>query len=255
MSTNEGRVVLVTGAAGGVGRATAQKLLRQGARVAVIDSNEALLDQALADFGAGESQLVSVVGDICDGDVLSRFVDKAQRAFGGIDAVCNVAGILGPGPLEAATVESFDRIMHANCLSQLLLVQRALPALRESGHASIVNVASVGATAALPMMSIYCASKAAVLGLTRAMALELAPAIRCNAVCPGGIDSPMSQALLAALSEAEREALLPKLIGRQMIKRFAMPEEVANMITYLISDEASFMTGAILPVDGGHGAW
>ena len=116
-------------------------------------------------------------------------------------------------------------------------------------------MASIGALAALPMMSIYCASKAAVVGLTRAVAAELAPDIRCNVICPGGIDTPMSRTLLAGFSPAEREAVLPKLTGRQLMKRFAEPEEIAAAIIFLISDESSFLTGAVVPVDGGVTAW
>ena len=238
-----------------MGRATTELLLEQGARVGVIDSNGALLEKTVADLARHEPRLLALTGDICDEDTLSGFVQSTLAKFDGIDSVCNVAGVLGPGTLEQATRENFDRIMHVNCLSHLLLVREALGALRASGRGSIVNVASIGATSALPHMSIYCASKAAVLGLPRAMALELAPSVRCNAVCPGGVDTPMSQSLLGALSEEEREALIPRLIGRQLLKRFAMPQEVASLITYLVSDAASFMTGAVLPVDGGHGAW
>jgi NAD(P)-dependent dehydrogenase (short-subunit alcohol dehydrogenase family) len=116
-------------------------------------------------------------------------------------------------------------------------------------------VASIGALTALPMMSIYCASKAAVLGLTRAVASELAPHIRCNVICPGGIDTPMSRGFLAAFAPSERETLIPKLTGRQLLKRFATPNEIAAAIVFLVSDEASFLTGAVVPVDGGVTAW
>jgi NAD(P)-dependent dehydrogenase (short-subunit alcohol dehydrogenase family) len=252
---NQGKVVLVTGGAGGLGRATAELLLEQRAQVAIIDGNGPLLTKTAGEFGRYEARLMTHVGDICEEAVLDQFVERALSAFGRIDAVCNVAGILGPGPIENVARATFDRVMHVNCLSQLLLVQRALPALRASQRASIVNVASVGAAVALPHMSIYCASKAAVLGLTRAMAAELAPNIRCNAVCPGGIDTPMSQNLLASFGESERAEMIPKLTGRQLLKRFAAPAEVGNLITFLVSDASSFMTGAVLPIDGGHTAW
>jgi 3-oxoacyl-[acyl-carrier protein] reductase len=115
-------------------------------------------------------------------------------------------------------------------------------------------VASIGALVALPMMTVYCASKAAVLGLTRAVAAELAPAIRCNAVCPGGIDTPMARGLLASVPEDHRDDLLAKLTGRQLIKRFAQPEEIAQTLVFLVSDESAFLTGSVLAADGGHSA-
>jgi len=111
----------------------------------------------------------------------------------------------------------------------------------------------VGALVALPMMAAYCASKAAVLGLTRAAALELAPDIRCNAICPGGIDTPMAQAFLAQFPD--KKEMLGKLVGRQLLKRFATPEEVAELLLFLISDESAFITGAVLPIEAGHTAW
>jgi NAD(P)-dependent dehydrogenase (short-subunit alcohol dehydrogenase family) len=104
------------------------------------------------------------------------------------------------------------------------------------------------------MMSVYCASKAAVVGLTRALALELAPDVRCNAVCPGGIDTPMARGLLDAVPESEREELLAKLTGRQLFKRFAAPEEIAATLVFLASDESSFLSGVVMAADGGHSA-
>jgi NAD(P)-dependent dehydrogenase (short-subunit alcohol dehydrogenase family) len=145
--------------------------------------------------------------------------------------------------------------MHINCLAQLLVIQHALPLLRQSKGASIVNVASIGALTALPQMAVYCASKAAVVGLTRAVAAELAPDIRCNVICPGGIDTPMSRFLFAEFSPSERETMLPKLTGRQLIKRFATADEIAGALLFLVSDESAFMTGAVIPVDGGVTAW
>jgi NAD(P)-dependent dehydrogenase (short-subunit alcohol dehydrogenase family) len=254
-SGSEDKCVLITGAAGGLGRACAEVMLEQGAKVALIDHDASLLSATARELVHFENRVVTRAGDICNEEALAGFVAETLSRFGAIDAVCNVAGILGASSLEEADRERFDRVMHTNCFSHLLLVQKALPALRASKRASIVNVASVGALVALPHMSIYCASKAAVLGLTRAMAAELAPHIRCNAICPGGIDTPMSQKLLAAMSEAERQEVLPKLTGRQLLKRFASPREIANLVAFLVSDNSSFITGAILPIEGGHTAW
>ena len=250
-----GKSVLVTGAGGGLGRAAALQLGRLGARLAITDREQQSLAQTavlLKEIGAAH---VCEVGDIADPQTSQNLVASAERSYGGIDGVCNIAGVLATGSIEQARIEDFDRVMHINCMAQLIVIQKTLPALRRSQRASIVNVASIGALTALPMMSIYCASKAAVLGLTRAVAAELAPDIRCNVICPGGIDTPMSQSLFAGFDAAERAAAMPKLIGRQLLKRFATPEEIAAVIVFLISDNSSFLTGAVVPVDGGVTAW
>lgn len=255
MSGVQDKVALVTGAAGGLGRATAMQLAQQGARLALTDNNATNLNRTVELIQQAGGQVVALAGDVAVSGTSAQLVSLALQTYGAVDVVCNVAGVLSGGTIEEATVAEFDRTMHINCMAQLLLIQQALPALRRSRRASIVNVASVGALAALPMMSIYCASKAAVLGLTRAVATELAPDIRCNAICPGGIDTPMAQTFLAQFTPAEREAILPKLTGRQLLKRFAQPEEIASLIVYLASDESSFITGAVLPIEGGHTSW
>ena len=255
-SSNRDKVVLVTGAAGGVGRATAVMLADAGARLALTDIDAESLSQtaALLNRSAAPDPVLHV-GDIALPETSAELVKKAVDQWGGVDSVCNIAGMLGDSTLRDTTLDKFQRIMSVNCTAQLLLVQAALPSLEKSPSASIVNVASVGAMVALPYMVAYCASKAAVLGLTRSMAAELGPRIRCNAVCAGGIDSNMSRDLLAHFTPEERPELLAKLVGRQIIKRFATPQEIAGIIAFLVSDAATFITGAVIPVDGGHTAW
>jgi NAD(P)-dependent dehydrogenase (short-subunit alcohol dehydrogenase family) len=194
-------------------------------------------------------------GDGALASTAQAIVQAAESTFGEIGGVCNIAGINGVGTLADISIELFTRVMQTNCLSQILTIQSALPALRRAAAASVVNVASVGALVGLPYLSVYCASKAAILGLTRALALELAPTIRCNAICPGGIDTPMSRTLLAQFEEEEQAVLREKLIGRQMIKRFAEAHEIARSIVFLLSEEAAFVTGAVLAADGGATAW
>lgn len=246
--------VIITGAAGGLGRALALTMAAEGARLALCDSDAPGLQDTARQLAQNGAEAITLVGDVTQAATHATLVDQAVRAFGGVDSLCNVAGLLGPAPLEQATPEAFDRLMHVNCLAQLLAIQHAVPALRASGTGSIVNVASVGALVALPMMSLYCASKAAVLGLTRALAAELAPHIRCNAICPGGIDTPMARSLLEQVPEADRAHLLDKLTGRQLLKRFARPEEIAQAIVFLASNESSFLTGAVIAADAGHSA-
>jgi NAD(P)-dependent dehydrogenase (short-subunit alcohol dehydrogenase family) len=177
----------------------------------------------------------------------------AEDTFPTVDALVNNVGILILKSLEETTREDFDSVMSVNCYSHLLTMQAALPALRRAGGGSIVNVASVGAFVALPNVSAYCPSKSAVLGLTRAAAAEFAPDIRVNAVCPGGVDTDMSRGHMESFED--KVAATKKLTGRQMLPRYAQPEEIAEVICFLASDAASFMTGAMVAVDGGHTAW
>jgi NAD(P)-dependent dehydrogenase (short-subunit alcohol dehydrogenase family) len=151
------------------------------------------------------------------------------------------------------TVADFDALMRVNCLSHLLAMQAVVPAMRRAGAGSIVNVASVGGLVALPNVSAYGASKSAVIGLTRAAAAEFAPEIRVNVICPGGTDTPMAQRHLASFDD--KAAAMTLLTGRQLIKRYARPEEIAAVALFLASDAASFMTGAVIPVEAGHTAW
>lgn len=185
-------------------------------------------------------------------------VQSSPAVVEAIPALAHLAGgigdILGPGTLNDVTEDQFDRVMHVNCLAQILAIRAFSPSLKKSGGA-IVNVASVGAQVGLPLMSVYCASKAAVVGMTRAVAAELAPLVRCNVVCPGGIDTPMAQGLLASVPQEQRDALLAKLTGRQLLPRFATPAEIAQVLVFLVSDESAFMTGSVVSADGGHTAW
>lgn len=250
----QGKVILITGAGGGLGRATALAMASEGARLALTDANEeGLLATVESLQGLGHEPVLHA-GDVTDAHTHKTLVAASLQRFGRLDGLCNVAGVLGAGRLEDVSRDRFEQVMQVNCFAQLLAVQHAAPALRASGKGSIVNVASVGALVALPMMSVYCASKAAVVGLTRALALELAPDVRCNAVCPGGIDTPMARGLLDAVPESEREELLAKLTGRQLFKRFAAPEEIAATLVFLASDESSFLSGVVMAADGGHSA-
>ncbi len=252
MAELTGRVALITGAGSGIGRAAAVRFAAAGARVGLTDLDKAALDETAALVGS-DGDVLSVAGDIVDPATVDELVTRAAERFGRVDALFNNVGILIMKSLLDTTAEDFDRLMHVNCLSQLIAIQRAVPAMRRSGGGSIINVSSVGGLVALPNVSAYCPSKSAVIGLTRAAAYEFAPDIRCNAICPGGVDTPMAQGHLASFEDKDKAMTL--LTGRQLIKRYARPEEIANVAVFLASDEASFMTGAVVPVEAGHTAW
>jgi 3alpha(or 20beta)-hydroxysteroid dehydrogenase len=248
-----GKTILVNGAATGVGRATARMAAVEGANLALTDLNGEgleLVAQELRSAGAG---VVTVVGDSVDGQVPQELVALAESKFGYLNALVNNVGIIILKSLEDTTRDDFDRMMSVNCYSHLAAIQAVVPAMRRAGGGSIVNVASVGALVALPNVSMYCPSKSAVLGLTRAAAAEFSPDIRVNAVCPGGTATEMSRIHLESFDD--KEAATKKLTGRQMIARYAQPEEIASVIVFLASDESSFMTGATVAAEGGHSAW
>lgn len=248
------KVVIVTGAASGLGRGTAVAMAREGARLALVDVDGAGVDRTTELVQAEGARVVALTGDVTQIETHTRLCDRAVSEFGAVHGLCNVAGVLGPGTLDEVTEAQFDRVMHVNCLAQLLAIRAFAARLQDSGGA-IVNVASVGAQVGLPLMSVYCASKAAVVGMSRAVAVELAPHVRCNVVCPGGIDTPMAQGLLASVPPGEREGLLARLTGRQLLQRFATPSEIAQVLVFLVSDESAFMTGSVVSADGGHTAW
>jgi NAD(P)-dependent dehydrogenase (short-subunit alcohol dehydrogenase family) len=252
MTDLAGKVALITGAGSGIGRAAALRFAAAGARVGITDVDAAALDETAA-LVADEDAVLSVAGDIVDPVTMDTLVTKAAERFGRVDALFNNVGILIMKSLLDTTIDDFDQLMHVNCLSQLIAIQRVVPEMRRSGGGSIINVSSVGGLVALPNVSAYCPSKSAVIGLTRAAAAEFAPEIRCNAICPGGVSTPMSDKHLASFED--KEAAMKLLTGRQLIKRYARPEEIANVAAFLASDEASFMTGAVVPVEAGHTAW
>ena len=252
MTDLSGKVALITGAGSGIGRAAAVRFAAAGARVGITDVDAAVLDETAA-LVAGGDAVLSVAGDIVDPATVDELVTAAGERFGRVDALFNNVGILIMKSLLDTTIGDFDQLMHVNCLSQLIAIQRVVPEMRRSGGGSIINVSSVGGLVALPNVSAYCPSKSAVIGLSRAAAAEFAPDIRCNAICPGGVSTPMSDKHLASFED--KEAAMKLLTGRQLIKRYARPEEIANVAVFLASDEASFMTGAVVPVEAGHTAW
>jgi len=251
MTDLTGKVALITGAGSGIGRAAAARFAAAGARVGLTDIDEKGLAETAAELP--DDAVVSVAGDVVDPATMDELTTAVVARFGRVDALFNNVGILIMKSLLDTTAADFDRLMHVNCLSQLLAMQRVVPEMRKAGGGSVINVSSVGGLVALPNVSAYCPSKSAVLGLTRVAATEFAPDVRVNAICPGGVSTPMSAAHLDSFED--KEAATKLLTGRQILKRYARPEEIANVAAFLASDEASFMTGAVVPVEAGHTAW
>jgi NAD(P)-dependent dehydrogenase (short-subunit alcohol dehydrogenase family) len=253
MGRVSGKVAIVTGAGSGIGRASAIRLAEEGAQLALTDIDADELEATTAAVEAAGTECVQVAGDIVDPATIDRLATRAMSEFGRIDVLDNNVGILVVKTIEEHTVEDFDRLMHINCWSYLLTTQRVAPEMRKNGGGSIINLSSIGGLVALPMVAAYCASKSAVIGLTRSIAYEFAPDIRCNVICPGGVETPMSESHMSGFGD--REEAIRLTTGRQLQKRFAKPIEIAGAVVFLASDESSFMTGAVMPVEAGHSAW
>jgi NAD(P)-dependent dehydrogenase (short-subunit alcohol dehydrogenase family) len=232
-----GRKILITGGASGIGRATASLFSHEGAEVAVLDRS------------AGQHDGHFVAVDVADPASVQQAVRAAEAALGGLDGVVNAAGIFSPAGLEDTSADLFSRTLAVNLTGTFLVVQAAAPILLRSGTtATIVNIGSgVGITPTGPGSTAYVASKGGVIAMTKALAMELAPSVRVNVVCPGMVETPMTQGFLRnAAGDVE-----PALTARYALRRPAAPEEIAAAILFLTAAESSFITGIALPVDGG----
>ena len=240
MSEFDGIRALVTGGASGIGAAVARLLREQGATVAV-------LDRDVAAVGDG---MVAVQADVTDDAAVRAAVATAVERLGGLDVLVNNAGVGAQGDIAANDDAEWRRVLDVNVLGMVRVTRAALPALRASAHAAIVNTSSIVATAGVPNRALYSASKGAVLSLTLATAADLlSDGIRVNAVSPGTADTPWIGRLLGAADDpaAERAALE----ARQPHGRLVSPDEVAHAVAYLASPRAGSTTGTSLSVDGG----
>ena len=247
MGRLEGKVAIVTGAGGGIGRAMAVRVAAEGAVVVAADVNEERLRETAELAGDGASWQLC---DVSRSDDVRRLVATAVERHGKLTTICNNAAISVPGDVVEVSEEDFDRTIAVNLRGVFLGCKHAIPALLAAGGGSIVNTGSVNSLVAEPFLSAYCASKGGVLMLTKAVALDYAQrGIRCNCICPGWVDTPINY------PHAERmgglDGVLASLPEWQPIGRQGYPEEIAAAAVYLASDESAFMTGSAFVIDGG----
>jgi len=242
----QGKRVIVTGASSGIGRATAERFLGEGARVAIVGRRMIALDEVAA---SDVKNRYTVVADLSDDNQTERCIADAVEAMGGLDVVVNAAGILKAGRIEDTTVDLWDEMMNINLRSIFHLMKLAVPHLERS-LGNIVNVSSVTGPRSFPGVLAYCVSKAGLDQLTRCAALELAAkGIRVNAVNPGVVVSGLHRS--GGMNEEAYDAFLEHSKTTHPLGRVGKPEEIADLIYFLASDRASWITGATVSIDGG----
>jgi NAD(P)-dependent dehydrogenase (short-subunit alcohol dehydrogenase family) len=249
----DGKVALVTGGSLGIGRATARRLADDGAAVVLCGVDNASVEEALAELSGAGLEVDGRRADVSSAAEVEGLVRFAADRYGGVDILVNSAGIQRYGTVVDTSEELWDEVLAVNLKGMFLTAKHCVPELRRRGGGTIVNVASVQAFATQGGVAAYAASKAGVVGLTKAIAVDhAAENIRCNAVCPGSVDTPMLR-FAAGLFKGDgtEDDTIRGLGSSHPLGRVARPEEVAEVIAFLAGHRASFVTGAELRVDGG----
>jgi 2-hydroxycyclohexanecarboxyl-CoA dehydrogenase len=243
------RVAVVTGAASGIGLAIAQRLAEDGLRVAIFDLDLAAAEEAATRIGATGGTALAVEVDVAEPDQVTAGVTRVADELGGPTVLVNNAGIEGFAPFLDITLETWERLLRVNLTGTFLCCQAVVPHMVEAGWGRIVNISSSSAQGGQPLMSHYVSSKAGMIGLTKALALELGPlGITVNTIPPGFIDTPMLRA-------SEAKGLLGKGVefhaSQTPVRRAGRPEDLAATTSFLVREEAAYITGQVIGVNGG----
>jgi NAD(P)-dependent dehydrogenase (short-subunit alcohol dehydrogenase family) len=251
----DGKVAVVTGAAGVIGSATVRLLAERGARIVAIDRREAALHTAIKDLPAS-AQALAVAADVSDEDEVAGYVRATIEKFGTIDVFYNNAGVEGDiAPITKYSLETFRRVIDVNVVGVFLGLKHVLPVMLKQNRGSIINTASIAGLIGSPEIAVYSASKHAVIGLTKSAAQECAATgVRVNCVCPGLIDSRMLSAIIEGRNPGNAPVPNEKIVERIPARRLGQPSEVASIVAFLASDEASYVSGSAYTVDGGRTA-
>ena len=241
----EGKVALITGAGSGIGQATALLFAGEGADVAVNDINLASAEKTTAAIWQMGRKAITVKADVADEKEVVAMVDRVIKELGGVHILVNNAGIGGGGPVLESSVENWDRVNAVILRGAYLCSREAGRWMTKQNAGKIVNISSIAALRFRANMSAYASAKAGIINFTRALALEWAPYhINVNCIIPGGINTPMTRNYLAKLTAQQIKEFIP-------LGRIGEPDDIAKAALFLVSDDASFITGAALPVDGG----
>ena len=245
MSSLEGTVAVVTGAGSGIGRATASLLAEQGSQVVAADINLTAAQETVA---TSSGDVIAAEVDVRDETSVQGLLDHAARSFGREAGVlANIAGIGSTTRAADTDLTTWDDVFAVNARGVFLCCKHAIPRMAAGGGGSVVNMASVAGMIGLRNRAAYCASKGAVIALTRALAVDhVGEHVRVNCICPGTVDSPWLQRLIDEAGESRAD-----LVQRQPMGRLGTPEEIAKLVVYLASEDSAFMTGSAVVIDGG----
>jgi NAD(P)-dependent dehydrogenase (short-subunit alcohol dehydrogenase family) len=247
-----GKVAAITGAGSGIGRATALLFAREGALVGVIDLNAAAATETVEQISAAGGRAIPITADIVRADQVAAAFDAVAAELGTIDVLYNNAGTNSSGSVLTSTEDDWDRCMAINVKGTFLCSQAAARVMVAAGRGSIINQGSVAAMVGIANFASYCASKGAVVALTRSMSVDLAPqGVRVNAICPGTVYTPLMEPMLVARGGGDLQKGLAMTVAKYPIGRLGTPEEIAQVALFLAGDESSFLTGSVITADGG----
>jgi NAD(P)-dependent dehydrogenase (short-subunit alcohol dehydrogenase family) len=244
------KACLVTGAGSGIGKAIAERLALEGGKVLCVDINETAVAATVQGIQAADGTAEAITADVSKSSEVDGFVQHCVDLYGRIDVLVNNAGINLPGVFHEVSDAVIDRTLDVNVKGYIYGSRAAIPQMLRQQAGAIVNISSVNGLVAEPFLSIYAASKGAIVMLTKGIALDYAKqGIRCNCICPGWVDTPINYAHAEMMGGLEK--IYASIDGFQPIGRPGEPSEIANLALFLASDEASFMTGSIITADGG----
>ena len=252
----ENKIGLVTAAGSGMGRAGAIRFAKEGAAVGVVDIDQSAVDSAVAEIEAAGGRALGIACDLRDDDNARRIVKETANKFGGLDFVWNHVGHPGPASVEGIDMADYELAMDLNVRTVLVTSEAALPELRARGGGALLFAASTSGLRGSAFSPVYSAAKFGIVGMVRSMAKRYAAeGIRVNAVCPGPTDTPMLRVFVARPDQqstqgTDKEQIVAQYAAANPMGRVARPDDIANAALFLISDEAAYVSGAALPVDG-----